>query len=175
MILGAWRRSWLAYIFDRETGRWRRRLVKLGERIPASGFGAIETTREHGRVFFALYRFDGRIVFQAGTRRFAFDDPAVNCSFRVEAGGRSSEFTVVQSNEVAFRCTYRHWFRPTSQRRDPLHESLNFEAQHFLAYVAGLVLPISDFDTWEDAALPPVKPMTAEEALAGIPDPPKSD
>ena len=155
MLLGSWRTSRLAYELDRESGRYSRRLVRLGISLPTSGFGAIERTREHGKMLFSMYRWDSRLVFQAGTRSWHLDRTDLRLVYRLLDDGRSSEFSVHEGDEVVFRCSYRHWLRAALARRDVTHDNVDFERDHFLAHMAGRSLPIKDFDDWEDGKTAP--------------------
>jgi hypothetical protein len=160
MLLGAWRTSRLVYRFDREAGHYQRRLVRLGVSLPTSGFGAIERTREHGKMFFGLYRWDGRMVFQAGKRRWHLDRTDLKIAYRPLPGGRSSELTVHEAGALAFRCSYRHWLRSIFPRRDTADDdTVDLERNHFLAHVAGQSLPMRDLEAWTDGKV-------AEEELA---------
>jgi hypothetical protein len=152
MLLGSWRRVWLAYDFQRDTGRYTRRLARLGVPLAISGFGATERTREHGKMFFCIYRWDGRLVFQAGTRSWPLDRPDLTLAYRLLDDRRSSELSVREGNEVVFRCSYRHWLRSLVARRPSDHDNIDFERDHFLAHVAGRSLPAQDFDGWEDGS-----------------------
>ncbi len=154
MLLGSWKTSRLAYAFDRETGRYTRRVVRLGVSLPLSGFGATERTREHGKVFFCLYRWDAGLVFQAASRAWRLDRKDLSCSFRRLEGGRASEFTVSEGGVVVYRCSYRHWLRGLFSRADATYDNVDLERDHFLAHVAGHIFPAGDFDEWQDAALP---------------------
>ena len=149
MQLGAWRRIWLAYDFDRQTGRYTRRLVRSGQHLASCGFGAIERTREHGRVFFCLYRWGGQIHFQIGQRSWPLDTAGLRCTYQLLESGRSSEFNLHQGDELLFRCSYRHWLRARLRRRDE-DDNFDVERDHFLAHVASLALPMGDSDAWED-------------------------
>jgi hypothetical protein len=153
MLLGAWRTSRLAYEFDRDTGRYSRRLVRLGTSLPISGFGAIERTREHGEVFFSLYRWDSGLVFQAGTRAWRLDRKDLTCVYRQLDGGKSSEFSVNEGGNLVYRCSYRHWLRAIRSRMHHSVDNIDFEQDHFLAHVAGRSLPADDFDGWQDAVV----------------------
>jgi hypothetical protein len=150
MILSAWRRSWLAYAFDRETAGYARRLVRLGEHLPISGFGAVEKTREHGRTFFALYRWGRQIWFQAGQHRWRLDAVGLQLGYRVLPGGRSSEFTVRAGDDLAYHCTYGHRLRSLFNRGERAGDTVDLETGHFLAHVAGQPLPLGDSDAWYD-------------------------
>jgi hypothetical protein len=174
MLLGAWRTSRLVYRFDREGGRYQRLLVRLGISLPTSGFGAVERTREHGKMFFCIYRWDGRIVFQAGTRRWHLDRTDLKLEFRRLPGGRSSELSVHEGGALVFRCSYRHWLRAVFPRRDTTEDdTVDLERNHFLAHVAGRTLPVHDFDAWEDgktveAELAALKTTPPDGPAAGI-------
>jgi hypothetical protein len=150
MILGAWRRSWLAYEFDRDSARYTRRLARLGELLPICGFGAIEKTREHGRTFFGLYRWGGRIWFQAGTRTWRLDTPDLRLVYRLVDNGRASEFSLHEGDRTAFMCSYRHPIRALFARGQPDPDNVDSEGHHFLAHVAGQRLPLDDSEIWHD-------------------------
>lgn len=62
MRLGNWNTVWLDFEFDPGTGHYSYRMGDR-KRLGISGFGAIESTLEHGRVFFCIYRCAKRIVF----------------------------------------------------------------------------------------------------------------
>ena len=162
MLLLAWRTSRLAYDFDRETARYRRRLVRFGVHVPMSGLGAVEKTREHGEVFFCLHRWEEQIYFQADTRRWRLDQDGLRFGFR-PVDGKSSEFSVHEKNELAFRCTYRHWLRARLLRRISVLVSVDLERDHFLAHVAGVPLPLADLEAWEDGKARPLP--TGDEPL----------
>ena len=151
MLLGSWRTSRLAYEFDRDTGRYSHRLVRLGISLPISGFGTTERTREHGKVFFGIYRWDTGLVFQASSRAWRLDRKDLAFTYRQLDGGRSSEFTVSEGGNLVYRCSYRHWFRSILFRAEVPPDNIDFEQDHFLAYVAGRPLPADDFDGWQDA------------------------
>jgi hypothetical protein len=163
MLLVAWRTSRLAYDFDRDTGRYRRRLVRFGVHLPMSGLGALERTREHGKLFFCLYRWEGRIHFQAGARSWRLDQAGLRFAFR-PLDGKTSEFSVYLGDELTFRCTYRHWLRARLLGRDATADSVHFELDHFLAHVAGQPLPVSDLEAWEDGKAVPL-PTGDDEPL----------
>jgi hypothetical protein len=150
MILGAWRRSWLAYDFDRDGARYARRLARLGELLPICGFGTLEKTREHGRLFFALYRFGRHIWFQAGTRTWRLDTPGLRLVYRLVDSGRASEFSVHEGDGVTFLCSYRHPLRALFSRGNPDPDNVDSEGHHFLAHVAGQRLPLGDSEVWHD-------------------------
>jgi hypothetical protein len=150
MVLGAWRRSWLAYSFDRYGGAFSRRLIRLGESLPICGFGAVEKTREHGRMFFCLYRWGGRIWFQAGDQTWRLDSSDLRMSYRLLPGAGASEFCVMQSSRVVFRCSYAHRLRGLFTRADATRDNIDFEGRHFLAHVAGHELPVLDSEAWHD-------------------------
>jgi hypothetical protein len=152
MLLASWRTSRLAYDFDRHTGRYSRRLVRLGINLPISGFGTTERTREHGKMFFCIYRWNSGLVFQAGTRAWELDRKDLSCTYRQLDGGRSSEFAVREGDSIVFRCSYRHWFRAMLSRADAADDNIDFEQGHFLAHIAGRSLPAVDFEGWQDAA-----------------------
>jgi hypothetical protein len=154
MLLVAWRTSRLAYEFDRDTARYRRRLVRFGVHLPMSGLGAVERTREHGKVFFCLYRWAERIHFQAGVRAWRLDQEGLRFEFR-PLDGRTSEFSVLLQQQLVFRCSYQHWLRARRLRPDATLDSVDLERDHFLAHVAGQPLPVADVEAWEDGqALP---------------------
>jgi hypothetical protein len=152
MLLGSWRTSRLAYEFDRHTGRYSRRLVRLGINLPISGFGTTERTREHGKVFFCIYRWDSGLVFQAGSRAWRLDRNDLSCTYRQLDSGRSSEFAVREGATVVFRCSYRHWVRAILSRGDATYDNVDFEQDHFLAHMAGRSLPADDFEGWQDGS-----------------------
>jgi hypothetical protein len=159
VLLGAWRTNWVAYKFERETGRYTRQLVRLGEVLPLAGFGAVERTRELGKVFFALYLWGGRMVFQAGRQMFPLDEAGVELSYRLLPDRRSSSFTVLRGGEVALACSYGHAFRSLFARaRDQADsvDNVDFETDHFLAHVAALPLPYTELGTWVDGQATPV-------------------
>jgi hypothetical protein len=150
MILGAWRRSWLAYSFDRYGGEFSRRLIRLGEHLPISGFGTIEKTHEHGRLFFSLYRWGGRIWFQAGERSWRLDSPDLRLAYRSLPGGRVSEFAVIENARIGFRCSYANGLRGLFARAADPSDNVDCEGRHFLAHVAGQALPMFDSEAWHD-------------------------
>ena len=155
MLLQSWRSAWLAYEFDRDSGRYSRRVIRLGISLPISGFGFTERTREYGKLFFCVYRWDARLVFQAGKRVWPLDRQDLTFVYRLLGDRKSSEFIVREGGTEVFRCTYRHWIRSLLSRADGTHDNIDFEQDHFLAHVAGRPLPASDFDGWQDA-VPPV-------------------
>jgi hypothetical protein len=161
MLLGSWRRSRIVYAFDRDTGRYSRRLARLGISLPISGFGATERTREQGKVFFCIYRWDSQLVFQAGTRAWRLDRKDLTWAYRLQDGGKSSEFSIHQGGELVYRCSYRHWFRSLLSRGDGTSDNIDLERDHFLAHVAGRSLPAGDFDGWQDGN-PAQQPAVAE-------------
>jgi hypothetical protein len=163
MLLVAWRTSRLAYDFDRDSGRYRRRLVRFGVHVPMSGLGAVEGTREHGKLFLCLYRWEERIYFQAGARSWRLDQDGLRFEFR-PLDGKTSQFSVYQREELAFRCTYQHWLRARRLRRDAEPDSVDFERDHFLAHVAGQPLPLADVEAWEDGKAVPL-PTGEDEPL----------
>ena len=150
MILGAWRRSWLAYSFDRYGGDFSRRFVRLGEHLPISGFGTIEKTLEHGRLFFSLYRWGGQIWFQAGDRSWRLDSPDLRLAYRSLPGGRISEFAVIENARIGFRCSYANGLRGLFARAGEAGDNVDCEGRHFLAHVAGQTLPMLDSEAWHD-------------------------
>jgi hypothetical protein len=150
MILGAWRRSWLAYSFDRYGGRFWRRFVRLGDSLPLSGFGTVEKTIEHGRMFFCLYRWGGRMWFQAGGRTWCLDSGDLRLAYRLLPGGRGSEFTVTENHRISFRCSYAHRWERLFTRGAAGEDNVDCEGRHFLAHVAGHSLPLADSDAWHD-------------------------
>ena len=150
MMLGAWRRSWLAYVFDREGGGFSRRLIRLGEHLPISGFGAIERTREYGRMFFSLYRWGGRMWFQAGSRSWPLDSCDVRMFYRLQPGARVAQFSVNLDSKLVFHCTYPLGLRGLFAGPDQAGDNVDFESRHFLAHVAGHDLPLVDSDVWQD-------------------------
>jgi hypothetical protein len=150
MILGAWRRSWLAYVFDRGSGVYHRRLVRHGEPLPISGFGSVEKTREFGRMFFGLYRWGGCIWFQAGTRSWRLDTADLRLLYRAIPGQAASEFRLFEGDTLAFHCSYRHRLRSLLARADASSDNIDFETNHFLAHVAGQRLPRGDSEEWHD-------------------------
>jgi hypothetical protein len=79
-------------------------------------------------------------------------------------GGRSSEFTVSEGGNLVYRCSYRHWFRATLSRTGVTHDNIDFEQDHFLAYVADRPLPAEDFDGWQDA-MTASRPLQADETV----------
>jgi len=148
----------MAYEFDRESGRHSRRLVRLGIPLPVCGFGAIERTREHGKVFFCIYRWDSGLIFQAGKRAWRLDRADLKFSYRVLGGGTSSEFSILEGSDVAYRCSYRHWFRGLLSRRNVTDDTVDLERDHFLAHLAARTLPARDFEGWEDGNAPEPAP-----------------
>lgn len=164
MLLVAWRTSRLTYEFNRDTSRYQRRLVRFGVHVPMNGLGAVERTREHGRIFFCLYRWEGRIYFQAGPRCWRLDQEGLRFQFR-PLDRKTSEFSVCLGNEVVFRCSYRHWLRARLLGVKDL-DSVDFERDHFLAHVAGQPLPLTDLEAWEDAVAPQF-PTGDEEPASG--------
>ncbi len=165
MLLGSWRTSRLAYEFDRNTGRYSRRLVRLGIPLPICGFGATERTLEHGKTFFSIYRWDSGLVFQAGIRAWRLDRKDLSFTYRPVDGGRRSEFAVREGANVVFQCSYRHWLRTLFSRADATDDLVDFEKDHFLAHVAGRALPAADFDGWQDGALPSEVLDTPEDGV----------
>jgi hypothetical protein len=149
MRLGNWHTVWLEFEFDEKTGKYRRRWARRSQ-PGICGFGAIERTNEHGRLFFCHYRSNKRMFFQAGQRRWALDTPGLRLEYRLRDDRTSSEFRVVQADEVAFSCTYRHRLRTAWARRDPTYDNLDLEHDHFLGHLANLVLPEGDSDVWHD-------------------------
>jgi hypothetical protein len=158
MLLQSWRTSRVAYQLDRESGRYTRRIVRLGISLATSGFCAVERTREFGKLFFALYRWDGRIVFQAGKRSWNLDRTDLRLTYR-RLDRWTSELTVEEAGAVTFRCSYRHPLRGLLVRRRDTEDDVDLERHHFLAHVAGRPLPARDSDAWEDG-----KAVEAEEA-----------
>jgi asparagine synthetase B (glutamine-hydrolysing) len=163
MRLGNWRTLWLDFEFDPLTGKYAHRWARRRSRI-ISGFGAIERTVEHGRLFFAHYRSNKRMVFQAGQRRWALDTPGLRLEYRLLDDSMSSEFRVVDKDEVAFLCTYRHRLRTAWARRDPTYDNIDFEEDHFLGHLGNLTLPEGDSRTWHDAGA--VQPGVAADAVS---------
>jgi hypothetical protein len=156
VLLGAWRTNWVAYHLDQATGRYSRQLIRLGEMLPLSGFGAVERTREQGRLFFALFRWDGHMVLQAGRQQWRLDEAGLRCEYRLLDDRRSSAFTVFRDGQAQFHCTYGHAFRTLFGRRSTPEDTVDFETDHFLAHVAGLPLPFTDLGTWVDGLAVPV-------------------
>jgi hypothetical protein len=158
VLLGAWRTNWVAYQLDRPSGRYTRRLVRLGEVLPLSGFGAVERTREQGKLFFALFRWGGHVVFQAGRQHWRLDDSELRLTYRLLDDRRSSAFTVSRGQKPLFQCTYGHAFRALFGRapRETAADTVDYETDHFLAHVAGLPLPFTDPGTWVDGQAVPI-------------------
>jgi hypothetical protein len=169
MILGAWRRSWLAYSFDRYGGDFSRRVIRLGEHLPISGFGAIEKTLEHGRLFFSLYRWGGRIWFQAGDRSWRLDTADLRLGYRSLPGGRVSEFAVIENARISFRCSYANGLRGLFARAGEAGDNVDCEGRHFLAHVAGQHLPMLDSEAWHDGKAS-CEEESAESLRQGIRD-----
>ncbi len=148
MRLGGWRSVWLEYDFDRKTGRWTRRIVKARPDRPVCGFGAVERTREHGALFFCLYRWGDRQVFQAGARSWWLDGADLKFTFR---GGRTrSEFGVHEEGAVTFRCSYGNRIRTAMALVNTTHDDLDYENDHFLLRVGTLSLPAAAPEAWID-------------------------
>ena len=150
MRLGNWNTVWLDFEFDPGTGRYSYRMGDR-KRLGISGFGAVEHTFEHGRVFFCIYRCAKRIVFRAGSRSWALDSTDLRLTYRLRDDRRSSEFTVLENDEPAFNCTYRHPLRTAMARIDPTYDNSDFEHDHFLGYLGRLHLPHQDSEVWQDA------------------------
>jgi hypothetical protein len=165
-VVGAWRRSWLAYAFDRNSGRYSRRLVRLGQRLPVCGFGEVETTREYGRMFFGLYRWGGRMWLQAGERCWSLDDGELRLLYRLHPEGRFFQFTVNRGEKLVFHCSCA---RGLFDRPQPAGDNVDLEARYFLAHVAGQALPLFDSDVWHDGETSDEAP-TAQDVRHAVRD-----
>jgi len=150
MLLGNWRIGWLAFEFDPREGRYSRRF-RVQKDSAACGFGSIERTIEHGRMFFALYRSRRRVIFQAGSQSWVLNTSRVRFEHRLRADKRSSEFSVLHDGRLAFACSYRHTLRSTMARLDPTYDSIDFEHDYFLGHVGNLAPPVPDRGVWQDA------------------------
>jgi hypothetical protein len=166
-MLGAWRRSWMGYAFDREGGGFSRRLIRLGEVVPTCGFGAIEKTREHGRMFFSLYRWGGRMWFQAGLQCWPLDTDELRMFYRLQPNAPIAQFSVNQGERLVFHCTYALGLRGWFGRIDREGDNVDFEGRHFLAHVAGHELPLMTSDVWHDGEITDDEPtpQTVREAI----------
>jgi hypothetical protein len=150
MLLGNWRIGWLAFEFDPGEGRYSRRF-RAAKDSAVCGFGTVERTIEHGNMFFALYRSDRTVVFQAGPQSWALNTGRLRFEHRLRVDTRSSEFSVFQDDRLAFGCSYRHPVRSTMARLDPTYDNIDFEKDYFLGHVGNLVPPLPDRDVWQDA------------------------
>jgi hypothetical protein len=149
MLLGHWGTVWLAFRFVSRTGQYSRRFRRKEDGL--CGFGAVERTREHGRTFFCLYRSGRRIFFQAGERRWPLDTSGVRFEYRLLPDKKSSEFRVLDRDQVVFVCSYRHRLRSAWAKIDATYDNIDFERDHFLGHVGSLTPPLEDRDVWQDA------------------------
>ena len=133
----------MEYEFDRDSGRYARRFIRAAARRGrVSGNGAVERTAEYGPMFFCVYRWDGDFLFQAGQRRWSLTRSDLTLAFK-SRGASASEFRVIEEGVETFRCSYTHRLRNLWAAFDPTYDGLDFESDHFLAYVASLSLPVN--------------------------------
>jgi hypothetical protein len=157
MRLAAWNTVWVAYSFEPDEGVRGRHLVSrsIDRSRTHSGVGTFERTREHGRVFFALYLFRGVLMFQAGRERWNFNDK--NTSFRFERIGRSRRYRfVVETNgRETWSCTYHAPVRALAAVFDMTYDVMDFEQDHMLFHVAtrGRDSGKPELAAWTDGAM----------------------
>jgi len=150
MRLGNWNTAWLDFEFDPRTGRYSYRR-SARKRLRICGFGSVERTLEHGRVFFCIYRSGKRMMFRAGSRSWALDSTDLRLVYRLREDRRSSEFFVLKNEEPEFTCTYRHPLRTLMARIVPTYDNIDFEHDHFLGHLGYRHLPEHDSEVWQDA------------------------
>jgi hypothetical protein len=121
-----------------------------GQRPQISGQGGLERTREHGLVFFALYRQASDLVFRAGARQWSLARSDLRFEFSQLRPARS-RFRVFEGTSETFQCTYGHILRSIAAQMDVTYDNLDFENDHFLAFVASLRLPatLANFPGWQ--------------------------
>ena len=125
--------------------------VPRPERQSVCGFGAIERTIEHGRMFFALYRSRGTVIFQAGPQSCVLNTSGVRFEHRLRTDERSSESSGLHDGRLAFACSYRHALRATMARLTR-RDNTDFEHDYFLRHTRrNLAPPVPDRGVWQDA------------------------
>ena len=137
MRLNHWSRAFYDVELEPETGRARR--VWLSEArphgAPLAGFAASERRVLGARCWFALYRAGDAILFQAGSRRWRTDDPAVRFAHH-RLLPALSRFAVYVHDRCAFSITYAHAGRLFFAVIDPTYDGIDQESDFFLEFVA---------------------------------------
>jgi len=153
MRLQAWSTVWLQYQFDAASGSYSRHLVRRREmNRPISGYASLESTMEHGRLLFCLYRWDDALIFRAGERMWAAMQPDLRFEF-LRRDRVTAEFRVMLGEQESFRCSYRFRLRAIAERIDVTYDGLDFSNDHFLSHVGNLSSAVTENRVeWIDGA-----------------------
>ena len=142
MLLAYWSSVWFEGEFTPETGTvHRHRLPKPRDASTALlGYFDIERPMFGFRTVLALYQIDGELFFQAGEHRWPLSQPGLEFRFGALTSGLLSRFCVIENGRNTWQISYLHPVRAFIGIIDPTYDTLDFERDHFLYFVASTVL-----------------------------------
>lgn len=137
MRLAYWRSVWYDGEFDPNSGDVRR--YKLASPREASsslpGFFAVERSTTGARVVLALYQVNGILFFQANGKRWPLHQPGLQFRHQLRSWKLVSTFQVMEGGRIVWPFTYLHPLRTFYAHLDPTYDAIEFDRDHFLAFV----------------------------------------
>ncbi len=125
--------SWDVWLLDPVSGRARRRASFRRDGPRPSG---LAVSRRF--TLFAVYAWEGALVFRAGARSWNLLSPDMRVTWRRLPGGRRNRFVVLDGGEEALRIEYRSAWATASARIDPTFDGLDERLSDFFLQVAEL-------------------------------------
>ncbi len=148
---------WDVWLLDPVSGRARRRASFRRDAPRPSGFAVSRRF-----TLFAVYAWEGALVFRAGARAWNLLSPDVRATWRRLPGGRRNVFTILERDEEAFRIEYRPAWATASARIDPTFDGLHGRPSDFFLQVADLATDRAWMErllaAWSAGAGPPAPP-----------------
>jgi len=140
IYLQPWSSAWFLYGFCPETGKYSRKWITdpKNDHTPTSGHASIEPVLSLFRPFwrfYAVYAFNSRLYFQAGTKRWDITDAEVDtkywCLFLVTSG-----FSLILNGKTVHRVTLFHPNRAMWPFVDPTYDGIDYDSDHFLYFLS---------------------------------------
>jgi hypothetical protein len=145
---------WDVWLLDPVEGRARRRASFRRDRTTLNGFAVARRF-----TMFAVYAWNGELVFRAGARTWNLLAPDVRVTWRRLPGGRQNLLTVLERGEEALRIEYRSAWATASARIGPTFDAGDERLDDFFLGVAELAADRAwmerMFAAWSAPADPP--------------------
>ena len=137
IYLRAWGNAWILYTLDPKTGRhsWEKMAEPQEVETPTNGHASMEPVLGVISRFYAVYAFDGRLFFQAGTRKWDITDAEVEPGYWCWLG-LASGFRLSLNGKTVHRTTLLHPSRAVWPFIDPTYDGIDFDSDHFLFFLS---------------------------------------